>query len=316
MKFGSVSSVKGIDLSLPKDHPDTLLQLGGKESKKISISIGCAKWNKTDLKNFYPKGIKDELEYYSTQFNSIELNATFYQKYTPEQYKRWKDKTPKGFKFFPKINGIVSHSKRLNNVKSQVEEFCNAAVHLEEKLGMVFLQMRDDFKPKDYDRLETFVKDFPKGIPLAIELRSTEWFGTKKESDRVYALFKKYKVTNVIVDTAGRRDIMHMRLSTSKAFIRYVGANDKSDYSRLDPWVERIAKWKKNGLKELGFFLHQNEEKESPLLAAYFTEKLNKKLGMNLHISVKPPVVIPKKKTPVKNSKNKVKRSLKKTKQS
>ncbi len=300
MKFGSVSSLKGLDLSLPKDHPDTLKTLGGKEAKKIRIAIGCAKWNKTDLKNFYPKGTKDELVYYSGQFNSIELNATFYQSYGPEQYKKWKEKTPKGFRFYPKINGIISHSKRLNNVRSQVDIFCDAVVHLEEKLGMVFLQMRDDFKPKDYDRLETFLKDFPKGIPLAIELRSTEWFSTKKEGDRIFSLFKKYKVTNVIVDTAGRRDIMHMRLSTPKAFVRYVGANDKSDYSRLDPWVDRISKWKKNGLKELGFFLHQNEEKESPLLAAYFTEKLNKKLGIKIHVPVKPPTSALRKRAPVK----------------
>ena len=29
------------------------------------------------LKDFYPKGTKDELTYYATQFNSIEMNATF-----------------------------------------------------------------------------------------------------------------------------------------------------------------------------------------------------------------------------------------------
>jgi uncharacterized protein YecE (DUF72 family) len=288
MQFGKVENVKGIDLSLPKDHPDTAKALGGKEAKKINVSVGCAKWNKQDLKNFYPKGVKDELEYYSTQFNSIELNATFYQAYGKEQFIKWKDKTPKGFKFFPKIPQIISHIKRLNDVKNLTEEFCNAAVHLEEKLGMIFLQMHDNFKPKDFDRLQKFISEFPKGIPLAVELRNTEWFSTKAEADRVCDLFKKHKVANIIVDTAGRRDLIHMRLTSSTAFVRYVGANHESDYTRLDPWIERIVKWKKEGLKDLYFFIHQNHELESPLISAHFIKKLNVALDIDLHIPVKP----------------------------
>lgn len=294
MKFGSVEKTDGIDLSLPKDHPDTKKVLGGKESKKLDISVGCAKWNKTDLKNFYPKGTKDELEYYSTQFNSIELNATFYQPYGKEQFIKWREKTPKGFRFFPKIPQTVSHLKRLNEVKNLTDDFCNSVSGLEEKLGMIFLQMHDNFKPKDFDRLEKFVKEFPKGMPLAIELRNAEWFNVKADFEKVCELFKKYKVTNIIVDTAGRRDIIHMRLTSTTAFIRYVGANQPSDYDRLDPWIDRIAKWKKEGLKELYFFVHQNHELESPLLSAYFIEKLNKKLGVKLHVPEKPQPLKPK----------------------
>jgi len=63
-----------------------------------------------------------------------------------------------------------------------------------------------------------------------------------------------------------------------------VGANHESDYPRLDEWVTRIAKWKKAGLKNVYFFVHQNVEVESPLLAAYFIKKLNKKIGTELHV--------------------------------
>jgi uncharacterized protein YecE (DUF72 family) len=77
---------------------------------------------------------------------------------------------------------------------------------------------------------------------------------------------------------------MHMRLTTPTAFVRWVGANHTSDYSRLDEWVERIADWKARGLKELNFFVHQNLEKESPLLSAYLIKKINKKLGIDLQI--------------------------------
>jgi uncharacterized protein YecE (DUF72 family) len=307
MNFGSVEKVEGLDLSLPKDHSDTKNVLGGKEAKKLNISVGCAKWNRTDLKNFYPKGTKDELEYYATQFNSIELNASFYTRYPKSQFEKWRDKTPKDFKFFPKVVQDISHKKRLNEAKSLTDDFCLAVSGLDEKLGMVFLQMPDNFKPKFYDRLENYIKEFPKNVPLAVELRNEEWFNDKAVADKVAELFKKHKVTNVIVDTAGRRDIMHMRLTTPVAFVRYVGANHSSDYDRLDPWVERIAKWKKDGLKELYFFVHQNTELESPLLSAYFIEKLNNKLGVKLHVPVKPEIAPPKaakKKTVKKTSKD------------
>ena len=68
------------------------------------------------------------------------------------------------------------------------------------------------------------------------------------------------------------------------AFIRYVGANHDSDYKRLDEWVERIEKWKSEGLQHLYFFVHQNVEKASPLLSAHFIKKLNTAVGTNLKI--------------------------------
>ena len=103
MKFGQVADPSQIDFTLPKDHPKTQEILEKSKGKDFNIYIGCAKWNKTDLKGFYPKGTKDELKYYATQFNSIELNATFYSLPSPEQVLTWKEKTPPTFKFFPKI---------------------------------------------------------------------------------------------------------------------------------------------------------------------------------------------------------------------
>lgn len=284
MKFGQVADPSQIDFTLPKDHPQTKFILNQNKKSLENISIGCAKWNKTDLKGFYPKGTKDELTYYATQFNSIELNATFYGMPTAEQVQTWKEKTPANFKFFPKIPNTVSHFRRLLNVTDVVTQFASAVLNFDEKLGMVFLQLHDNFKPKDYERLEKFVQDWPKEVPLAIELRNTEWFTDEEVFNTTCELFEMNNITNIIVDTAGRRDMLHMRLTTSDAFIRYVGANAESDYARLDDWLERIKVWKKEGLQNLYFFVHQNVEKASPLLSAYFIEKVNKEFGTNIHI--------------------------------
>lgn len=286
MKFGQVEDPSQIDFTLPKDHPRTKEILKETQSKDFNVSIGCAKWNKTDLKGFYPKGTKDELTYYSTQFNSIELNATFYSMPSAEQVLTWKDKTPADFKFFPKIPNTVSHYRRLLNITDVVTQFATSVLNFDEKLGMVFLQLRDNFKPKDDERLEKFIQDWPKEVPLAIELRNSEWFADEEIFNKTMDVFEKHNITNIIVDTAGRRDMLHMRLTTPTGFIRYVGANAESDYTRLDDWLERIKLWKKEGLENLYFFVHQNIEKASPLLSAYFIEAVNKEFDMNIHVPV------------------------------
>ena len=285
MKFGQVENPDGLDFTIPKDHPATIeLLKKNKNDRAFEVYVGCAKWNRSDLKGFYPRGTKDELSYYATQFNSIELNATFYKMPGREQVIEWKNKTGDDFKFFPKISSTISQYRRLNNIEEPLTRYCDAISHFENKLGMVFLQMIDNFKPKDFDRVENFVKLYPKGFPLAIEVRHPDWFLDPEVSEKLSRLLEDNNITNILVDTAGRRDMLHMRLTTPRAFIRYVGANHSSDYSRLDDWIERIKHWRENGLQSLYFFVHQNVELESPLLAAYFIKRINEEFGLDLKI--------------------------------
>jgi uncharacterized protein YecE (DUF72 family) len=285
MKFGQVDDPGDVDFTIPPDHPSTAKVLKAQASKSdgLEVYVGCAKWNKQDLKNFYPRGTKNELAYYSTQFNCVELNATFYRLFPPTTFDDWYATVPANFRFFPKLEQSISHYRRLKDVKEIVEHNVANMSHLREKLAMPFLQLRDDFGPKDFDRVATFAENWTYEAPLAIEFRHTDWYNAPAVSSRLYALLETHQITNILVDTAGRRDLMHMRLTTPTAFIRWVGANDpESDRSRLDEWIGRIAKWKKAGLQRLYFFVHQNAELESPVLAAYFIERLNKKIGTAL----------------------------------
>ncbi|WP_420573418.1 DUF72 domain-containing protein [Kordia sp.] len=285
MKFGKVPNPEQIDFTLPKNHPNTEVVLQPyMNDEKPSIYVGCAKWNRQDLKGFYPRGTKDELKYYASQFNAIELNATFYRMFPAEQFEKWRDKTPEGFKFFPKITQEISHWKRLQATEAIADLYIYNAMHLKEKLGTIFLQMHSNFSPKDFDRVANFAEYWPKEVPLTMEFRHTDWFNDEKVSNELYHLLEENNIANTLVDTAGRRDIMHMRMTNNEAFIRYVGANHESDYSRLDDWVERLEQWISFGLKNIHFFIHQNLEVESPLLAAYFIKKLNQRLGSNLTI--------------------------------
>lgn len=285
MKFGSVDNPENLDFTLPNDHPDTKKIIGKFDNEKgTALFVGCAKWNKADLKGFYPRGTKDELAHYSTQFNAIELNATFYRIFPAEQFSAWYEKTPENFKFFPKLFQQISHIKRLNGVIEIVNDCINNAANLKEKLGTMFLQMHNNFAPKDFERVVRFVEQWPKDIPLAVEFRHTDWYNDSHVANELYHLLEANNISNVIVDTAGRRDLMHMRLTNGTAFVRYVGANHSSDYTRLDDWVSRLKTWKESGINEIDFFIHQNIEKASPLLSAYFIKKVNSKLGFDLVI--------------------------------
>lgn len=285
MQFGKVSNPEHIDFTLPADHPDTQRVLNSKRTDApFEVYVGCAKWNRTDLKGFYPRGTKDELSYYSRQFNCIEMNATFYGMPDWKQVETWKEKTPSDFKFFPKLTNSISHYKRLIEVQPLVEQFCDAVSLFEDKLGMCFLQLHENFNPKDFDRLRTVLEQFPKGIPLAVEVRNESWFTDKAIFDAYSNLLESLQMANIIVDTAGRRDMLHMRLTGPEAFVRYVGANHASDTTRLDDWIQRIKIWREQGLQKLYFFVHQNVEVESPLLAAHFIENINQTFNLRLTI--------------------------------
>ncbi|MDG3581953.1 MULTISPECIES: DUF72 domain-containing protein [Galbibacter] len=286
MKFGKVNNPENIDFKLPKDHPETEVILKKKKTKtaKLKVHVGCAKWNKQDLKGFYPRGTKDELSYYSSQFNSIEMNSTFYRNFPIDQFDKWYEKVPADFKFFPKVNQMVSHMKRLIEPEKFLPEYLDGVSHFKDKLGTIFLQMHNNFGPKNFDRVIHFIEQWPKEFGLAVEFRHTDWFNDEKVAQELYHLLEENNVTNVLVDTAGRRDLLHMRLTTNEAFIRYVGANHATDYERLDDWVNRLKIWHDEGLSNINFFVHQNLEKESPLLSAYFIKKLNKELGTDLKI--------------------------------
>ncbi|WGK64541.1 DUF72 domain-containing protein [Croceiramulus getboli] len=289
MKFGKVDHPEKIDFTLPADAKETAKVLSkyraaSRKKNLLQVYVGCAKWNRQELKGFYPRGTKDELTYYASQFNSIELNATFYRLFPKEQYETWYEKTPADFKFFPKIYNYISHLKRLIDPEPRVDQYLDHTLLLQDKLGTIFLQMHPNFQPKNFDRVERFVQYWPREIPLAMEFRHTDWFNNTQQAERLCTLLEAHSIANIITDTAGRRDLLHMRLTNEEAFIRFNGANHPTDYTRLDDWVDRLEHWVELGLQKIHFFVHQNVEEESPLLSAYFIEKLNQRLTLDLQI--------------------------------
>lgn len=144
------------------------------------------------------------------------------------------------------------------------------------------------------DRLEhlaQFIRRFPSSIRLAIELRHETWFNSKEAMDRLAEIMQEYNMAIVITDVAGRRDVLHQRLTTDIAMIRFVGNGlHPTDYQRIDDWIARMGTWFDQGLKSIYFFPHEPDNLLAPEIAVYLLEQVQKKLS----VSVRGPKLIAK----------------------
>lgn len=295
MEFGKVSpeELVSIDFTLPADTELTISTLTNTENTEpLQVHVGCAKWGRKEwIGQIYPPKTKDAnfLDEYVKHFDCIELNATFYNAYPPETIAKWKDKALSNpdFKFCPKFTQSISHIRRLKNADDITTTFYQSMLAFGEKLGALFLQLSDNYTPKSFPELKAYLESLPKDVPVFVELRHKEWFSVKENSEKVFQLFHELNIGSIITDASGRRDVVHMTLPTPHAFIRFVGCTDKEgeysiDKARLDEWVARIKEWQERGLKSVWFFMHQHDERFSPILSDYVTDELNKALGLNL----------------------------------
>lgn len=285
MDFGKSSDVDEVNFALPDDHPETAAILGGRK-QVTEIYVGGAKWGRKDwIGQLYPEGTKQDemLHYYAKNFNSIELNATHYNIPKPEVVQNWVSQVDEDFRFCPKVYQIISHRMRLKNALQLTDDFFQRMSLFGDKLGTIFLQMPPNFKAARMDDLIHYLQQVPAGFSLGLELRDISWFDGSGYTERLFDVMKERQITAVITDTARFRNLVHMRLTTPEAFIRFVGNNlHPTDFERLDEWIDRIAQWMDIGLKQLWFFLHQHEEQYTPELAKYCVKQFKEKLGIQL----------------------------------
>lgn len=288
MDFGKVETdLSDIDFTLPPDDAGTTALLQRQISKvKPEVFVGCAKWGRKDwVGKIYPAGTKeaDFLSLYAKHFNCIELNATFYRIPTISQTSGWASKVGKDFKFSPKFTDKITHLRRLKDVKELTDQFLEGISGFKDNLGPVFLMPHPGMGPKTLDTTEAFIQSLPKDIDLFVELRNPQWFADKEAFNNVFSMLERNKAGSIITDASGRRDCVHMRLTTPTAFIRFVGNGlHPTDYTRVDDWVQRIKKWMESGIEKVYFFMHQHEEIHSPELCKYVIEQLNKHCGTTI----------------------------------
>lgn len=282
MEFGKVKDITNIKFQLPEDASGTSKLLRGVASSSHTFKVytGCPVWaNKNWVGEIYPRRAKDKdfLKYYAQQFNTIELNTTHYRIPDETTIEKWKKQIPPHFKFSPKFPKIISHELLLKGDPTAVTlNFYAMMTKLGENLGTSFLQLPPYFGIRYFSRLKDFLQILPKGFHLAIEFRHPDWF-KGNNFEKIASVLEQYQVGTVLTDVAGRRDVLHLRLTTPSVMLRFVGHYLRpTDYQRVDDWVQRFQKWQQEGLQEIYFFAHQPDNNLSPRLAAYFIQQMNK----------------------------------------
>ncbi len=287
MDFGKVTQISHIDFSLPAAPIATQTVLAQyTPTTQPQVYIGCPIWSQRGwVGRLYPPTAtsQDYLQHYAQQFNTIELNSTHYSLPAPDLLQRWRQQVPAGFRFCPKVLQNISHHQLpVEQAQADTEQFSYFLYAIGEHLGMPFLQLPPYFSVEHLPALHTFLQQYPQDLPLAFEFRHTSWFQSDA-LDTAAELLQNYHKSTVITDVAGRRDVLHMRLTTPIAVIRFVGNGlHPTDYKRIDMWVTQLQQWFSQGLQTVYFFVHEPDNLLAPELADYLIQQLNQHCQLNL----------------------------------
>ena len=166
------------------------------------IHIGCSGWVYKHWRGIlYPEGLPQTrwFQRYAEEFDTVEINASFYRVPRPETFDGWRDKAPEGFRYAVKVNRFITHLKKLVGVEHTLAEFAALARRLGPTLGPLLYQLPPSLK-LDLDRLETFLKLIPKDLANVFEFRSKDWYVPE-----TYALLDRYGASFCVHDMPGSK---------------------------------------------------------------------------------------------------------------
>lgn len=236
------------------------------------VRIGISGWNYRGWRGvFYPKGLahRRELEFAAGEFNSIEINGSFYSLQLPSSYQRWHAETPDDFLFSVKGPRFITHMKKLREVERPLANFfASGVLALEQKLGPILWQFPPNFgwNPKRFrDFFELLPRTTEEAAALGrrhdTKLKSRAFLKTNSESRlrycveirhstflvaEFYELLREHDVAFVFADTAGKWPYAE-DITSDFIYCRLHGDTElyASGYSAnaLDWWAHRLKLW-------------------------------------------------------------------------
>ncbi|MGB9746186.1 MAG: DUF72 domain-containing protein [Bacteroidales bacterium] len=192
------------------------------------LFIGTSGWTYRHWKgDFYPHDlpVSQWFSHYCSQFNAVEINATFYHRFQDATFLKWYERTPPGFCFVLKIPRIITHRKFLSDCFDEIREFSRQAGLLKEKLGCMLMQLPPGLKCNK-KLLEKSLDAFPESVRLAVEFRHASWY-----EEGVIKLLLRKGVSFVNADSPQRT--IDFSLQTAFPYLRFHGRNGwyNSDYT-------------------------------------------------------------------------------------
>jgi uncharacterized protein YecE (DUF72 family) len=208
-----------------------------------AVHIGTSGWHyKHSRGPFYPEKLPGSkmLEFYAQQFDTVELNSTFYRLPPENGVRQWRAGTPDGFCFAAKGSRFLTHMKKLADPATGIERYFKCVDLLGPKLGPVLFQL-PPFWERNTARLDEFLAALPPGHSYAFEFRNHSW-----HCDEIYAVLKRWNAAWCSYHLAGFES--SILLTADFTYIRLHGPEGpyQGSYSReaLETWARRIEDWR------------------------------------------------------------------------
>jgi uncharacterized protein YecE (DUF72 family) len=183
------------------------------------------------------------LEYYSHQFDTVELNNSFYRLPTDAAFDNWRESTPANFAFAVKASRFLTHQKKLKDPESALENFLPRASRLSTKLGPLLFQLPPRWQVNP-GRLEGLLEVLPRDLRCAFEFRDLSWI-----QPDINKLLARFGAAFCIYELAGFHS--PLTITANFAYVRLHGpglGKYQESYStgRLRRWSKQVEEWAKD----------------------------------------------------------------------
>ncbi len=217
------------------------------------VRVGTSGWDYRHWAGrFYPADAPHDrwLELYAREFDTVELNNSFYRLPEAGTFVEWARRVPVGFTFAVKASRYLTHVRRLREPEEALARLWTRARRLGDHLGPVLYQLPPRWLP-NHERLVAFLDAVPREEPQAIEIRDRRWYGSwlaKALDDSGVAL-----CLHDMPGSATRPEPVGPFV-----YVRFHGSGTKygGRYTsqRLRAWADRIAAWAAAGSPVWAYF--------------------------------------------------------------
>jgi len=187
-----------------------------------TIRVGCSGWVYKHWRGlFYPEGLPQTRWFarYAEEFDTVEINNSFYRLPSPETFDKWRRQAPAGFCYAVKANRFLTQAKKLLECEEPMERMMSAVRHLGDRLGPMLYQLPPNMK-LNLERLESFLKILPPDVASVFEFRNGSWYVPK-----VYALLERHGASFCVHDMPGSAS---GRIAVGPvAYVRFHGGEGK-----------------------------------------------------------------------------------------
>ncbi len=197
------------------------------------------------------------LTYYSTLFNSIEFNSSFYKIPQAATVAKWSASVSDNFTFTFKLWKGITHNKGLLFNKEDVSSFFNAINAVKDKKGCLLIQFPPSLGREYIAQLDTLLSCISEintapAWKVAIEFRNTTWY-----HEKVYDLVYSFGATLVIQDIP-KSATPFINQTSDFIYIRFHGptGNYRGSYSNdfLHEYAAYISEWIEEGKNVYVYF--------------------------------------------------------------